>query len=101
MFNKEEKAKVCEKGLNYVDYLKQILFSINNQKLAYRMMEVMEMGLRQVNEYENCRMDHMLVSLECKIRFRSQPVFSSLVSVGEKYEGNYYFSKKVKRSYVP
>lgn len=101
VFNKEEKAKVCEKGLNYVDYLKQILFSINNQKLAYRMMEVMEMGLRQVNEYENCRMDHMLVSLECKIRFRSQPVFSSLVSVGEKYEGNYYFSKKVKRSYVP
>lgn len=101
VFNKEEKAKVCEKGLNYVDYLKQILFSINNQKLAYRMMEVMEMGLRQIDEYENCRMDHMLVSLECKIRFRSQPVFSSLVSVGEKYEGNYYFSKKVKRSYVP
>ena len=71
------------------------------QKLAYRMMEVMEIGLRQVSEYENCRMDHMIVALEYKIKFRSQSVFSSLVSIGEQYEGNYYFSKNVKRSYVP
>ena len=64
-------------------------------------MEVMEIGLRQVKEYENCRMDHMIVALEYKVKFRGQPVYSSLVSIGEKYEGNYYFSKNLKRSYIP
>ena len=101
VFDKEAKAKMCEKGFGYVDYLKQVLFTMDNQKLAYRMMEVMEIGLRQVKEYENCRMDHMIVALQYKVKFRSQPVFSSLVSIGEKYEGNYYFSKNLKRSYVP
>ena len=101
VFDKEAKAKMCEKGLGYVDYLKQVLFTMDNQKLAYRMMEVMEIGLRQVKEYENCRMDHMIVALQYKVKFRSQPVFSSLVSIGEKYEGNYYFSKNLKRSYIP
>ena len=101
VFDKATKAKTCEKGLGYGDYLKQVLFTMDYQKLAYRMMEVMEIGLRQVSEYENCRMDHMIVALEYKIKFRSQSVFSSLVSIGEQYEGNYYFSKNVKRSYVP
>lgn len=101
VFDKEAKAKMCEEGLSYVDYLKQVLFTMNNQKLAYRMMEVMEIGMRQVKAYENCRMDQMLVALQYKVRFRSQPVFALLVSVGEKYEGNYYFSKNVKRSYIP
>ena len=101
VFDKETKAKMCEEGLSYVDYLKQLLFTTDNQKLAYRMMEVMEIGMRQVKAYENCRMDQMLVALQYKVRFRSQPVFALLVSVGEKYEGNYYFSKNVKRSYIP
>lgn len=101
VFDKDAKAKICEKGLKYLDYLKQLLYIMNNQKLAYRMMEVMEIGLRHLKEYENCRMDHMIVALEYKVKFRSQPLFSSLVSVGERYEGNYYFSKDIKRSYVP
>lgn len=101
VFDKEAKAKTYKEGLGYVDYLKQVLFTMDNQKLAYRMMEVMEIGLRQVKEYENCRMDHMILALQYKVKFRSQPVFSSMVSVGEKYEGNYYFSKNVKRSYIP
>ena len=99
--NKDEKAKMCTGGLGYTDYLKQLLFLTGNQKLAYRMMEVMELGMQGQKEYENCRMDHMIVMLRFKVRWKGMPVFSELITVGEVYRGNYIFSKEIERSYIP
>ena len=100
-FDKSARANACTQGLRYADYLKQILFFVKDSEVAYRMMEVMEMGMRQKNEFENGRMNHMVVAMRYKLCFQSQPLFSSLVSVGEKYNGDYYFWKNVERSYVP
>ena len=101
IWDKETKAKKCESGLSYTDYLKQLLFLADNQTLAYRMMEVMELGMRCREEYKNCRMDHMIVMLRCKVKFRGVPVFSEMSSIGSAYRGNYIFSKEIERSYVP
>ncbi|MBQ8280382.1 MAG: hypothetical protein IJZ23_11110 [Roseburia sp.] len=101
VFDETAKAKACAEGLNYVDYLKQILFMTGNQKLAYRMMEVMEMGMQSQELYRNCRMDHMVVALRYKVQFESRPVFCELVTIGEIYRGNYFFLKEVERSYIP
>lgn len=100
-FDKNAKAKKCEKGLSYTDYLKQLLFLTDNKKIAYRMMEVMEMGMQSQKDYENCRMDYMIAMLRFKVSFESEPVFSSLVSVGNVYRGKYIFTKELERSYVP
>jgi len=100
-WNKDEKAKMCTGGFDYTDYLKQLLFLTGNQKLAYRMMEVMELGMRGQKEYENCRMDHMIAMLRFKVRWKGVPVFSELITVGEVYQGNYIFSKEIERSYIP
>jgi len=62
---------------------------------------VMEMSMRSREMYANSRMDHMLVMLRCKLVFESKPLFSSLISEGKKYMGNYQFEKEVERSYVP
>lgn len=101
VFDKNVKAKVCANGLSYTDYLKQLLFLMDNQDLAYRMMEVMELGMQNYEEYENCRMDHMIIMLRLKLTFESKPVFSSLISVGDVYRGKYVFAKELERSYVP
>lgn len=100
-FDNSVKAKPCEKGLEYADYIKQLICFMDKKSLAYRMMEVMEMSMKSREIYANSRMDHMLVMLRCKMVFESKPLFSSLVSEGNAYRGNYRFTKKVERSYVP
>lgn len=101
VFDNSAKAKLCEMGLGYVDYLKQLICLMDRQALAYRMMEVMEMSMRNRGDYTNSRMDHMVLMLRCKIIFESNPLFSSLIPEGRRYRGNYHFEKKVERSYVP
>lgn len=100
-FDKNAKAKKCESGLSYTDYLKQLLFLTDNKKIAYRMMEVMELGMQSQEEYKNCRMDYMIAMLRFQVNFESEPVFSSLVSLGNVYRGKYIFTKEIERSYVP
>ncbi len=100
-FDKNMKAKECAKGLDYTDYLMRLLFFTENQKMAYRMMEVMEMGMQEREEYANCRLDHMLVMLRFKVYFESKPVFSTLIPIERVYDGKYVFGKEIERSYVP
>jgi len=97
----DTKAKICGNGMYYTDYLKQLLFLTGNQTLAYRMLEVMELGMQRQSKYKNCRMDQMIVMLRFKVSFVSAPVFSELVTVGERYRGSYIFSKEIERSYIP
>jgi len=101
LLDEDARAKTCEEGLSYVDYLKQILFLQGSQRLAYRMMEVMEIGMQQMEEYRNCKMNQMLIALRYKIQMQGEPIFSSLIAIGEVYDGKYYFSKEVERSYIP
>jgi len=101
VWDTDVKAKMCSDGLDYTGYLKQLLFMTGNQTLAYRMLEVMELGMHRQSEYENCRMDQMIVMLRFKVKFISKPVFSELVTVGETYRGGYVFSKVIERSYIP
>lgn len=101
VFDKNAKAKTCREGLGYADYLKQLLFMTGDEKLAYRMMEVMEIGMKQQQSYQNCRMDHMLVTLRYKINFESRPIFQSFITTGKTYNGKLLFTKDVQRSYIP
>lgn len=101
VFDKNLKAKVCTNGLSYTDYLKQLLFLMDNQELAYRMMEVMELGMQSEEAYENCRMDHMIIMFRFKLTFESKPIFSRLLSGEEVHRGNYIFAREIERSYVP
>ena len=101
VFDKDAKAKVCRDGLEYTEYLKQLLFMMEEKKMAYRMMEVMEIGMREQQNYQNCRMDHMLVALKYNIQFESSPMFQSFITTGKTYNGKLLFTKEVQRSYIP
>ena len=101
VFDKDAKAKECMEGLGYADYLKQLLFLTEDEKMAYRMMEVMEIGMKKEQNYQNCRMDHMLMVLNYKINFESKSMFYSFISIGKAYKGKLLFTKQVQRSYIP
>ena len=94
-------AKKCEKGLYYADYLKQLLFFTSDEIVAFRMMEVMELGMQAESEYANCKMNQMLAAMQYQLGFQSNPIFSSLMTIGNSYDGKLHFEKKVERSYIP
>ncbi len=95
------KAKNCENGMGYTDYLKQLLFFADERALAYHMMEAMEFTMHENTDYENCLMNQMIVALQYRIDFCTKPLFYSLAVIGDSYEGKFYFRKTVKRSYIP
>ena len=101
VYDTSVKAKMCSVGLCYTDYLKQLLFFMPDQDLAYRMLEIMELGLQSRTEFKNCRMDYMLVMLRFKTKWKSVPVFSELITIGDMYQEKYIFSKEIERSYIP
>lgn len=101
VFQNHARAKKCEDGLNYNDYLKQLLFLSSEEETAYRMMEAMEFSLQAVDEYENCKMNQMFAVIRCCLVFEGNPVFSSLMTIGNEYSGKFQFIKEVERSYIP
>lgn len=85
------KAKNCENGLGYLDYLKGFLFAMQKQKLAYRMMNVMEQNIQMVPAYKNCRMDHILCRIDYGMTYRAEPLFSRMSVVGKTGFSELYF----------
>lgn len=99
-FRKTSRAKNCSNGWNYSEYLKFLLYTKSQKVLAMRMMDVMEQNLRQMERYQNCRMDHMITALEVQTEYRAVPLFSRLVAIGKLKTKNYYFKKSTKFSYI-
>lgn len=76
------KTKNCENGLGYLDYLKGFLFTMNRQKVAYRMMNVIEQNIRMVPVYKNYHMDHTLCRLDYEMTYSAESLFSKMSVVG-------------------
>lgn len=80
-FSETSRAKECDNGLTYADYLVQMLFFVKDKTLAYRMMDVMEQNLAKSGgngEYADCRMDRMIVRFDYEADFSAEPLFASL-----------------------
>lgn len=89
----DAKAKNCENGLAYEDYLKQFLFAMETKKLAYRMMDIMEQSARTIPGYEQIRMDHMVCGFSCSVEYQAAPLFGSLSIIGRGLPERLQFQK--------
>lgn len=69
------RAKSCENGWHYGDYMKSFLYLLTDKELAYRMMDVMEQNLCGIYEYKECRMNHMLSAVKFDILYEAEPLF--------------------------
>ncbi|MBO5068948.1 MAG: hypothetical protein J6C37_01085 [Roseburia sp.] len=81
-FEMSAKAKNCTNGLSYQSYLKQFLFFMDQSKLAYRMMDMIEQNLRLSPEYEECRMDYMICRIKYQLQYSAKPLFSGISVLG-------------------
>lgn len=94
------KAKECTNGLSYQSYVKQLLFAMKEKKLAYRMMDIMELAIQKDENSKNARMDHMIDTMTCKMRFEAGPLFAKRNLYGGKAVGRYTFFKNQRMSYI-
>lgn len=94
------KAKNCENGLTYEEYLKQFLFAMEAKKLACRTMDMMEQSVRKIEGYEQIRMDHMVCELSCSIEYQAAPLFGRLSVIGKRFPEELQFQKTRDFSYL-
>ena len=76
-----EKAKECNHGMKYEDYLKAILFGVSDEKLSFRAMDLQEQTIRGMEGYENFRMDNLVCAVELTKDFEAEFMFLPLVEV--------------------
>ncbi|MGN0351625.1 MAG: DUF5702 domain-containing protein [Roseburia sp.] len=98
-FNKSAKAKECEDGLTYQDYLMQFLFFQGKKELSYRAMDIIEQNLHMEPAYEHVKMDHMIVSAQLSYQYGAQPLFWKLIMLEGTKDFSYSFSDTRQFSY--
>lgn len=85
------KAKSCENGMTYGDYVGILLVAHGVDTLAYRSMDVMEASIRILDEYRQFRMDHLIIDAEFAYSYESGPIFMK--------KGGYHYYVNKKYSY--
>ena len=95
----EWKAKECKEGFSYQTYMKQMLFAMQERKMAYRMMDIMELTIEKEQNSQNARMDHMIDTMVCELQFESEPLFARGKLYGGTVSGTYMFLKRQTMSY--
>lgn len=98
-FQNTVKAKNCQDGLTYGDYLKQFLFFTSDKEIAYRMMDIMEQNIRLIPACQNCRMDQMICQMTYRIQYGADSCFSRLSVIGHSSDSSYLFWNRKNISY--
>lgn len=93
------KAKNCENGFSYQDYVKQLLWMKNKKQLAYRTMDLIEQQLQE--KFPNLRMDALITEIVCESSYQAGNRFSPLVFIGKKQENGYFLQQTKFITYLP
>ena len=96
----DAKAINCENGLTYKQYIKQFVITMGNQKLAYRMMDVMEQNIRAVSGNEAVRMDDMVCRIKSVEQYGASPLFARLSLLYPNMLKSYSFVKEREFGYI-
>lgn len=96
----DAKAKNCENGLTYEEYLKMFLFTMGTKKLAYRMMDVIEQSVKTKQGYEHVRMDYMVCEMSCSIQYQADTLFADLSLIRKGASKGFCFEKMKFFSYI-
>ena len=78
-FDVNEKARNCEAGITYKQYLLGLFTLERQEKIAYRAMDLMEETMHQRKKYESASMDHMLVEANFNGVLQGNGIFLNFV----------------------
>lgn len=94
------KAKKCASGFNYSQYLQNLLFLQDSKTTAYRAMDLQEEAIRQMEGYEDFRMDQAIIALEVETGYEMESLFLTNVTIGNVSPQPFSFQSGCKYSYL-
>ncbi|MCR4674936.1 MAG: DUF5702 domain-containing protein [Lachnospiraceae bacterium] len=95
-----KKAKECESGITYKEYL-FALYTLESQKnISYRALDVMEENIHGKENYSHVAMDHFLVEATIRLNLCATPLFLSFIPLYQGNLSNYEFVSEKKMSYL-
>lgn len=94
------KARKCELGLSYEDYLRILLYAVSKEKQSYRAMDLIEQNLHLSEGYDQLRMDCMIGAIKMQYTYTAKPVFLSLVTIGNVSVKGYEIRMEQEMSYL-
>ncbi len=93
------KAKSSDTGIGYKSYLGLLLFSKSTKTLAYRALDVQEATVRQMEGYENFRMDNCICKINADITYKYHGIFLCFVNLLNSANNEFLIKNKVQYSY--
>ena len=97
--NVNVKAKDCNSGLTYQEYLYQLLLLTSDRTAAYRAMDVIENQIRKTSNYENFCIDNVIYEGSWECSYEVKPLFLSFTPVRSQ-AGSLKLLKKSDMSYI-
>lgn len=94
------KAKHCSYGMDYSQYLQNLLFFQEGGKTAYRAMDLQEIAINQIEGYEDFRMDQAVISLEVEAAYEMESLFLSNITIGNVKSEPFYMESICEYSYL-
>ncbi len=82
----------CEKGMDYRDYLRILLYLGKRSTQCFRAMDLMEQNICLLSGYETIRMDTMLDKLAFSCTYKANPLFLTFVTVGSITKDSYQWN---------
>ena len=79
--------ETSREGLGYVSYLQILLWTVSEEKITMRAMNLIEKNL-------DVRMDNMVSRMTCSYEYEAVPLFWSFVQIGNGRLTSYYFSNQ-------
>lgn len=93
------KAKSSEFGIGYTSYLGVLLFTKSTKTLAYRAMDVQEATVRQIEGYENFRMDNCICKMSADVTYKYHGIFLCFVNLLNGASDEFSIKNKAQYSY--
>ena len=79
--------ETSREGLGYESYLQILLWTVSEEKITMRAMNLIEKNL-------DVRMDNMVSRMTCSYEYEAVPLFWSFVQIGNGRLTSYYFSNQ-------
>lgn len=86
-----ESSQQQESGMSYQEYLNILLYMTEENQMTMRALNMIEKNIRLFSGNEKLCMDAMTAGIEVNAVYSAKPLFFSVIPIGKKTDGDYYF----------
>lgn len=86
-----ENSEMQESGMSYQEYLNILLYMTEENQMTMRALNIIEKNIRLFSGNNNLCMDAMAAGIRVNAVYSAKPLFFTVIPIGKKIDGDYYF----------